>query len=174
MPPFTTVTLATVLYVAPTTTAVNTTTLSSGSVDDGYYSFTLPFTTYFNGTAYSTIHVGTNSYVTFGTGSTVYSSLGASNPAYDKIMVDAADRGSTGVYWTSSSSSWTMRYEGSSGTSGSPIAIIWEITASSSNNKRIRLSIKQVAGGGTTGMFSSSSSISSLGGASTSWNIDSA
>lgn len=161
-------------YIAPTTTAINNT---FSPVDDNNTQKTLPFTTYFNGTAYSSIYVGTNSYVTFGGGSNAYSSLSASNPAFDKIMVDAADRGSTGFYFTSNASSWTMRYEGSSGTTGSPIAIIWEISASSTNNKRIRVSIKQVAGGGTTGVFSSSANIggtnSGMGGAGTSWYIDS-
>ena len=167
-------TVTSTTYIAPTTAAVNN---SFSSIDDSSLTFNLPFNTSFNGTAYSQIHVGTNSYVTFGGASSAFSGLGASNPAFDKIMVDAADRGSTGVYWTSSASSWTLRYEGSSGTSGSPIAIIWEVSASSSTPKRIRVSIKQVAGGGTTGVFSSSAAIggtnSAMGGASTSWLIDS-
>lgn len=162
-------------YIAPTTTARNTT---FSSVDDSFFQISLPFATTFNGTAYNSIYVGTNSYVTFGGGSTAYSGLSSSNPGFDKIMVDAADRGSPGFYFTSTASSWLLRYEGSSGTSGSPIAIIWEIAASSSSPKRIRVSIKQVAGGGTTGVFSSSAAIggssSGMGGANTSWFIDSA
>jgi hypothetical protein len=163
-----------IAYVAPTTNAVNVTTGSGTIPDDGFFTLNLPFNTFFNGTSYSQIHIGTNSYATFGGGSGAFSGLSASNPAFNKIMVDAADRGSTGIYYTSSASSWTMRYQGSSGTSGSPIAIIWELQCFSSNPKSIRLSIAQVAGGGTTGMFSSSSLINSLGGAGTSWNITSA
>jgi hypothetical protein len=163
-----------IAYVAPTTNAVNVTTGSGAIPDDGFFTLNLPFNTFFNGTSYSQIHIGTNSYATFGGGSGAFSGLSASNPAFNKIMVDAADRGSTGIYYTSSASSWTMRYQGSSGTSGSPIAIIWELQCFSSNPKSIRLSIAQVAGGGTTGMFSSSSLINSLGGAGTSWNITSA
>lgn len=167
-------TVTSTTYIAPTTAAVNN---SFPSIDDNSLTFNLPFNTSFNGTAYSQIHVGTNSYITFGGASSAFSGLSASNPAFNKIMVDAADRGSTGVYWTSSASSWTLRYEGSAGTSGSPIAIIWEASASSSTPKRIRVSIKQVSGGGTTGVFSSSAAIggtnSGMGGASTSWLIDS-
>lgn len=161
-------------YVAPTTAAINVTTGSGTIPDDGFFTLNLPFNTFFNGTSYSQIFIGTNSYATFGGGSGAFSGLSASNPAFNKIMVDAADRGSTGIYFTSSASSWTMRYQGSSGTTGSPIAIIWELQCLSSNPKSIRLSIAQVAGGGTTGMFSSSSLINSLGGAGTSWNITSA
>lgn len=161
-------------YVAPTTAAINVTTGSGTIPDDGFFTLNLPFNTFFNGTSYSQIFIGTNSYATFGGGSGAFSGLSASNPAFNKIMIAAADRGSTGVYFTSSASSWTMRYEGSSGTSGSPIATIWELQCLSSNPKSIRLSIVQVASGGFTGMCSSSSLINSLGGAGTSWNITSA
>ncbi|MBM3911349.1 MAG: hypothetical protein FJ356_06840 [Thaumarchaeota archaeon] len=161
-------------YIAPTTNAINVTTGSGTIPDDGFFTLNLPFNTFFNGTSYSQIFIGTNSYATFGGGSGAYSGLSASNPAFNKIMIAAADRGSTGIYYTSSSSSWTMRYEGSSGTTGSPIATIWELQCFSSNPKSIRLSIAQAASGGLTGMFSSSSLINSLGGAGTSWNITSA
>jgi hypothetical protein len=161
-------------YVAPTTNAVNLTTYTSGSVDDGFFSIGLPFTTYFNGTAYNTIHIGSNSYATFGAGSTQYSGLSASNPPNDKIMIDALDRGSAGIYTTATASSWTIRYQGSSGTSGSPVSIIWELFCQSATPRTIRLSIQSVAGGGITGMYSSSSLINALGGSGTSWNITSA
>ena len=90
-------TVTSTTYVAPTTTATN---YAFNPVDDNSVTFNLPFSTYFNGTAYTSISVGTNSYATFGGASTAYSSLGAGNPPYDKIMVDAADRGSTGIYFT--------------------------------------------------------------------------
>jgi len=165
-----------ITYVAPTTNAVNVTTGSGGTIpDDGWFTLNLPFTTWFNGTAYSQIHIGTNSYATFGGGSGNFSGLSASNPAFNKIMVGAGDCGSTGIYFTSSASSWTMRYVGSASTTGSPINQQWELQCSSSSPKTIRLSIVQVSeSGGITGMYSSSSLINSLGGAGTSWNITSA
>jgi hypothetical protein len=47
----------------------------------------------------SSIYVGSNGYVLFGGASSNYSSLSASNPAYDKIMIDAADRSYQQVAW---------------------------------------------------------------------------
>ena len=164
-----------IAYVAPTTNAINVTTGSGTIPDDGFFTLNLPFTTWFNGTAYTQIFIGTNSYATFGGGSGAFSNLSATNPAFNKIMVAAGDCGSTGVFFTSSASQWTMRYDGSDSTTGSPVNQKWELQCNSSNPKSIRLSIVQVSEpGGITGMYSSSALINSLGGAGTSWNITSA
>lgn len=45
------------------------------------------------------IYIGSNGYVLFGGSSSAYSSLSASNPAFDKIMIDAADRSYQQVAW---------------------------------------------------------------------------
>jgi hypothetical protein len=164
--------LVSTTYVPVTTTAVNVTTRTAGTADDGWFTLNLPFTTYFNGVGYNEIHIGTNSYATFGGGSAQFGSLGPSNPAFPKIMVNAGDRGSTGIYYTSSASSWTMRYEGSSGTSGSPIENIWELFCSSTNPNTIRLSIGTSINLGISGIYTSNELLQTITPtAGTSYNI---
>lgn len=97
-------------------------TYSSGGQDDGYWNVTLPFSTTFMGTAGTAVAFGTNSYVTYGGGSTAYSGLSGSNPALRKVHVNSADRGAQRLYTLTSGTSpnrtHRVRFEGSSGTSG--------------------------------------------------------
>ena len=123
------------------------TTPSSGSVDDGYYTINLPFPVNFNGTMYSTIYVGTNSYVTFGGGTTVYTSFSGSNPAFDKILVNSGDRSSNSVWYSSTPSSFSIRYEGGCTTSPGT-DLVWELSGSSSNDKQMSLQVVSVCSGG--------------------------
>lgn len=98
------------------------TTQTQGGADDGYWELTLPFNISFNGTTYSTIYPGTNFYITFGGGSTAYNSLGLSNPAFNKVMISAADNSTQRIYYgtegTSPNRTYRIRLEGTSSTSG--------------------------------------------------------
>jgi hypothetical protein len=159
-----------ITYVPVTTTAVNVTTRTVGSSDDGFYTLNLPFTTYFNGLGYNQIHIGTNSYATFGGGSTTITAT-ATNPAFPKIIINNGDRGSTGIYYASSASSWTMRYEGSTGTSGA-VTNIWELFCSSTDPNTIRLSIGTSINSGPSGIYTSDALIQTITPtAGTSYNI---
>jgi hypothetical protein len=102
----------------------------NSSQDDANFGLTLPFTFYFNGTAYTTVYVGSNAYITFGSGSSNYSGLSASNPAIDKIMMNSGDRSWQRVATYSTSSYVRIRYEGSASTSGTVGAstVIYECT----------------------------------------------
>ena len=144
----------------------------TGNTDDGYWTFVLPYTITYNGTVYDKIYVGTNSYITFGSGSTVYSPS-ASSPAFDKILVWAADRSSNSVYWYSTSSVWNIKLNCGL-TSGTPgTGIQWELYNNNANGTK-RLDVTIVAGsGGTTTAASSSTSFSSLGVNGTAWSITS-
>lgn len=160
----------------------------TGSQDDGYWTFNLPFTVRYNGSDYTTIYVGTNSYITFGSGSTAYSSLSATNPASNKVLVYAADRSSNSVYWYynesvfSNSTVFNIKLNCGTTSSTPGTGIQWEIYGNKSNNpisttsnpgtKSIDVTI--VAGsGGTTGAYTTDTSISSLGGNGTAWRITS-
>jgi len=115
------------------------TTPSSGSVDDGYWTLSLPFSITFDGTSYSSVYVGTNGYITFGSGSTAFQSISSSNPIYPKILISAADHSTQRIYYgiegSSPNRTYRVRVEGStgySGTIGSPTklyeAIFYENT----------------------------------------------
>jgi len=144
----------------------------TGSIDDGYWTFNLPFNIKYNGTNYSTIYVGTNSYITFGGGSTAYGSqITASNPPYNKVLVYANDRGSNSCYFYSTSSVWNVKLNAGSGTAAGT-DIQWEAYGISDATSRLDITI--VAGsGGTTGAYTASSLINSLGGNGTAWRITS-
>jgi hypothetical protein len=108
-----------------------TTALSSGSNDDGFFTFNLPWVVTFLGISYSQVFVGTNSYLTFGAGSNLYSGLSSSNPAVPKIMVSTADNSGQRVYFgtvgTSPNRRYIIRYEGTAsttGTIGSPNMVV--------------------------------------------------
>ena len=66
-----------------TNTLNSSTTFTSGTSNDGYYSTTIPFNFSFFGNTYSTVYIGTNGYVTFGSGSvlSVASTIPSSTPA---------------------------------------------------------------------------------------------
>lgn len=169
-------TIASIAYIPLGNFGTQYTTASSnftGGQDDGYWTFTTPYTFTYNGTAYNTIYVGTNSYVTFGGSSTAFSGLSASNPAFNKVMVYAADRSSNSVYWYTSSTVWNIKLNcgSTSGTPGSDIQ--WELYGNSGNGVK-RIDVTIVAGsGGTTMAASASTSFSSLGGNGTAWSITS-
>lgn len=138
-----------------------TTVPTSGSVDDGFYTFNLPFAVDFNGVSYSTIYIGTNSYATFGGGANSYSGLGVGNPAYNKIMIAAADRSSNSVWFESTPTSFKIRYEGGCGTSPSA-SQIWELRADSSNSKKIIVNVIAVCAGGYSVVATPSASLYSI------------
>lgn len=145
----------------------------TGGIDDGYWTFTLPFATKFNGTNYTTMYVGTNSYITFGAGSTQFSSLGAANPPNNKVMVYAGDRGSNSVYFYSTGAGgvWNIKLNCGLGTSAGT-DIQWELYSSAGTSTAVDVTI--VSGsGGTTMAASATTSFSSLGGNGTAWRITS-
>lgn len=96
---------------------------NGGGQDDGYWNIPLPWTIYFLGVPYTTVHPATNGYITFGAGSTAYSGLSASNPALPKICWGGADNSAQqiyhGVQGTSPNRSYRIRIEGNNSTSGS-------------------------------------------------------
>jgi hypothetical protein len=75
------------------------TTPTTGSNDDGFWTLNLPFNITFLGTSYSQIYVGTNHYLTFGGGSSIYTNLGAANPNLPKIMWSCADNSVQRIYY---------------------------------------------------------------------------
>jgi hypothetical protein len=138
--------------------------LTSGGSDDGYWTLSLPFDAEFQGTQYSSIHVGTNSYITFGGGSTLYSSLGAATPGYNKIMIGAGDRASISMYFYTSPTEWWVRWEGNDNNSfaGSPMA--WQIGSTLAEPNVYKFDLitlaPSIAGySSTTGMFTATDSI---------------
>lgn len=74
-------------------------TLFNGSVDDGWYTFNLPWSVNFLGTLYNSIFVGTNSYTTFGSGSSFFSGLSYSQPPFPKILICAADNSMQRIWY---------------------------------------------------------------------------
>ena len=67
----------------------NSELIFTGSKDDGYWKFTLPWTIPIFGSNQSDIYVGTNSYVTFGSGTTQFSNT--QNITRDKILLSSGD-----------------------------------------------------------------------------------
>jgi hypothetical protein len=105
----------------------SSTTPTSGTNDDGYWTLALPFSITYLGTSYSTIYVGTNHYVTFGSGSALYTNLNATTPNLPKIMWSCADNSVQRIYYgvegTAPNRTYRVRIEGASaisGTLGSP------------------------------------------------------
>ena len=155
--------------------------ITSGTTDNGYYTINLPFSIFFNGQSYSTIHVGTNSYVTFGGGSTVGTSLSPSNPAFDKIMVSAVDATTAdgsiygGVWYESNASSWRIRYQGrKTSESANNATIVWELSSQSSSSNSLTLQVGFTTTGGVTNVSSSTATTwSTLGADGTGWVITS-
>lgn len=105
--------------------------MQNSSVDDGWVSFSIPFTFYIAGNGYTTAYMGSNTYLTFGGGSSTFSSLSASNPDLPKFMFGAADNSYQRVSRFASGTAYQrIRYEGAAsinGTVGSP-NIVLEIT----------------------------------------------
>lgn len=110
------------------------TTPTTGSNDDGFWTLTLPFGFTFAGATVNQLFVGTNGYITTGTGSTIYAGLGAGSPPNNKIMISAADLSCQRIYYgetgVSPNKQFRIRWEGhttySGGVVGSP-TIVWEL-----------------------------------------------
>jgi hypothetical protein len=100
----------------------SSTTPTSGSNDDGYWTLTLPWSVSFNGGSYPTVYVGTNFYLTFGAGSSIWSGFSATSPGYNKIMISSADNSAQRIYYgvegSSPNRTYRIRLEGASSTSG--------------------------------------------------------
>lgn len=129
----------------------SSTTPTSGTVDDGYWSLTLPWASGYNFGAnnYTTFYVGTNSYLTFNAGSTVYSGVSPTNPALDKILITAADNSCQRIYYgtegTAPNRTYRVRYEGTaknSGTLGNP-NLLWESVFYENNPNRLDIQFGQ-------------------------------
>jgi len=148
---------------------VGWTSLQNASVDDSFVTVSLPFTFNFNGTGYTTVYVGSNFYITFGGGSGNYSGLSSTNPAYNKIMMNAADRSYQRVAYLSTSNYVRIRFEGGSSTSGTPgsSTVIYECTffnpTQTSNLPTVEWIIgnSNATGAGVSGIFSSSALLTS-------------
>jgi len=148
---------------------VGWTSLQNASVDDSFVTVSLPFTFNFNGTGYTTVYVGSNFYITFGGGSSAYYGLTSSNPAYNKIMMNAADRSYQRVAYLSTSNYVRIRFEGGSSTSGTPgsSTVIYECTffnpTQTSNLPTVEWIIgnSNATGGGISGIYSSSALLTS-------------
>ena len=95
-------------------------------------SLTFPIT--FNGTAYTSVFIGSNTYITFGGGSGAYNGLSASNPALPGVHMCAADNSYQKVFYKINTAvtpnTMTVRYEGNNSTSGSNgfPSIVYEAT----------------------------------------------
>lgn len=67
----------------------------TGSIDDGFWKFEVPWSFDTFGTSRDTLFVSTNSYITFGAGSTSYQNL--TSLSYDKLLLSAGDGRGQGV-----------------------------------------------------------------------------
>mmetsp|Transcript_20449 Transcript_20449/g.52472 ORF Transcript_20449/g.52472 Transcript_20449/m.52472 type:complete len:579 (-) Transcript_20449:384-2120(-) len=107
----------------------NLVTVDTGSYDDYYWTFSLPFSFSIEDRSYSRVYLCSNSYLTFSSGQTAYSGLSASNPVGRKIFVQGADNSAQRVSTVSTSTYFGIRYEGTSSTSGNlaNVNIIWEM-----------------------------------------------
>ena len=98
------------------------TTPTTGSNDDGYWTLALPFNITYLGTTYNTLYPSTNFYLTFGGGSTVWSGVSITNPALPKIMWCAQDNSVQRIYYgtegVAPNRTFRVRQEGTSTTSG--------------------------------------------------------
>lgn len=120
--------------LAGTTGLTASTTPTSGSNDDGYWTLPLPFGFTFAGSTVNQLFVGTNGYITMGAGNTIYDSLSSTRPSANKIMISAADLSCQRIYYgetgVSPNKQFRIRWEGHityrGGTVGSP-TIVWEL-----------------------------------------------
>lgn len=101
----------------------SSTTVTTGSNDDGYWTLALPFNISFNGTSYNQVYIGTNTYITFGGGSTIYSGITYSNPSFNKILISARDNSGQRIYYGEEgvvpNRTYRVRFEGTAATGGS-------------------------------------------------------
>lgn len=160
-----------------TITEIDPATMTSqtlaGNTDDGFLRLgaggliPLPFNLTFRGTAYDVVGVGSNSYVTFGGLTSNYNfgddptMGGAGFPA---IIISEADNSFQRVYThttgAAGSRQYTIRYEGTNNTTGTPgnSNIIWQMTFYEATPQFIDLLILSDARGfgGISGMTSGS------------------
>lgn len=149
--------------------------------DDEFEELSLPYPVKFNGTSYGSIFIGSNSYATFGSGSWVYQNLGTNIPPLNKILISAKDNYSINVYYWSTSSEWSIRYEGSTWTNESD-TLIWEIRGNISSPDTIIVTIVDKleldTGNGqpppnTGAYFADGTKYTHFGNAGTAWSITS-
>lgn len=99
------------------------TTPTSGTNDDGFWTLTLPFNIEFIGLTTNIVYPGTNTYITFGGGSNIFNGLSYSNPGFRKIFMSSADNSCQRLYYGAVGSTpnriYKIRYEGNNSTSGS-------------------------------------------------------
>jgi len=114
--------------------ASTSTTPTSGTNDDGFWTLTLPFNVEFIGLTTNIVYPGTNTYITFGGGSSAFNGLSFSNPAFRKIIMSSADNSCQRIYYGTEGSSpnrtYRIRWEGTNstgGTLGSP-NMVYEAT----------------------------------------------
>lgn len=121
--------------------SAGTVVYSGGSVDEGTYSISLPFSVSFLGTSYSSIIVSSNSYLCFGSGFSLPSfQFSASNPSAPGIGVCAHPGGSTDtnvqyLAWRQDGSTVKMRWKGGYPYYQGTINRIWDITFTSGSNQ---------------------------------------
>lgn len=68
----------------------------TGSIDDGYWNFPIPWNVPIFGSNQNNIYISTNSYVTFGAGSTAYNNL--ATLSLNKILLSAGDGRTNSVF----------------------------------------------------------------------------
>lgn len=135
--------------------------LQNVSADDAYIGpVLLPFTFYHSGVGYNSVYIGSNSYLTYGAGSNNYSGLSSSNPALPKYFLGSADNSYQRVsYYSFNADYFRIRYEGTSGTSGTVgnPNIVYEVTHFNPNKTNGNNVIEVLVGkhGRTTGLFGS-------------------
>jgi len=140
------------------------TSLQNASVDDSAVTVPFPFNFIFSNTTYTSCFPSSNLYITFGSGSGAYSGLSASNPALPKIMFNAADRSYQRVAYLSTANYVRIRFEGGSGTSGTPGSsnVIYECNFFNSSQTssvpvvEFLMGSNAAIGGGNSGIYSAS------------------
>lgn len=154
----------------------------SAGADDASFEIQLPYTIYFNGTGYSVIYVSSNSFVTFGTSAgSLIPSTSLTSPGSDKIRINSGDRRSVRILYQNTGTSWRIRYVGMRYyTYAFPYTedIIWELSSSIGTPNLLKLDIVSLtmgtyAAGGIDVSSAGGTLFSTLGGAGTSWNIQS-
>jgi hypothetical protein len=138
----------------------SSTTPTTGSNDDGYWTISLPWAISYLGTNYYTVCVGTNFYLTMDQGSVVYTGISSSSPPYPKIMLCADDRSVQRIYYGVEDSApnrrFRIRVEGhtaySGGVLGSPTMVCeWTFYENAPNTIDLQVETNNAK---TTGSFS--------------------
>ena len=120
----------------------SSTTPTSGTNDNGFWTLSLPFNVTYLGTIYTQVFISTNSAITFDSGQTT-STWSAGSPVVNKILIQATDNSAqriySGSFGLSPNRTFRVRFEGTAattGTLGSP-NMIWEAVFYENRNDRI-------------------------------------